>query len=86
MRGAVENCSFFPLFFFLFPSVVTLTKIIFEVHAGYLPAVGLEEIKIVRVRQRKYNFLKVLASLCVEGGRNARAELRGHQTTDPCLY
>lgn len=48
----------FPSFFFLFPSMVTLTKIVFEVHAGYLPAMGLEEIKIVRVRQRKYNFSK----------------------------
>lgn len=63
MREAVENCSLFPPFFFfffvfLFPSAVTLTKIIFEVLAGYFPAMELEEIKIARVRQRKYDFSK----------------------------
>lgn len=87
MREAVENCSLFPPFFFsfgffvfLFPSAVTLTKIIFEVLAGYFPAMGLEEIKIARVRQRKYNFLQRW-SPCVQ--RGARMELRGHQATGP---
>lgn len=63
---------------------MTLTKIIFEVHAGYFPAMGLEEIKIVRVRQRKYNFSKCWLPCVQRVGRNARAELRGHQATDPC--
>lgn len=62
---------------------MTLTKIIFEVLAGSFPALGLEEIKIARVRQRKYNFLQRW-SPCVQ--RSARMELRGHQATGPCLY
>jgi hypothetical protein len=86
MREAVENCSLFPPFFFvlfcfvfLFSSAVTLTKIIFEVLVGYFPAMGLEEIKIARVRQRKYNFSKCWP-LCVQrvGGmpRQSRGAIR----------